>query len=103
MPCRTCLLAAVVFPSVLSAAEPARNPDLLKLEPDRWVKIHEPKAGEATFRRQPHGGSCFDTKRGRLVLFGSDSHGRDFTNSPLFFSPVELKWSRAYDNDPRHL
>ncbi len=86
----------------LHADEPKLNPELLKLEPNRWTKIHEPKAGEVTFRRQPHGGSCFDTKRGRLVLFGSDSHGRDFTNSPLFFSPVELKWSRAYDDDPRN-
>jgi hypothetical protein len=79
----------------------ARNPILLKLEPNQWVKIHEAKPGETTFRRQPHGGSCFDSKRGRLVLFGSDSHGRDFTNSPLFFSPVELKWSRAYEDDPK--
>ena len=82
---RTCapLVVAIALSGGLRAVDPVRNPDLLKLEPDVWVKIHEPKAGEATFRRQPHGGSCFDTKRGRLILFGSDTHGRDFTNSPL--------------------
>jgi hypothetical protein len=70
------------------------------LEPGRWTLIHEPKPGDFTFHRQAHGGSCFDEKRGRLILFGSDSHGRDFTNSPLFFDTVTLKWSRAHGNDP---
>ncbi|OPX22239.1 MAG: hypothetical protein B1H04_05340 [Planctomycetales bacterium 4484_123] len=51
------------------------------------------------FRRQAHGGSCFDTKRGRLVLFGSNTHGRTWMNSPLFFDPVTTTWSRAYDDD----
>ena len=98
---RVPLVATAVAFAVVHAAAPARNPNLMKIEPDRWVKIHEPKEGEATFRRQPHGGSCFDSRRGRLILFGSDSHGRDFSNSPRFFSPVDLKWSRAYDDDPR--
>ena len=81
--------------------EPKRNRDLLKLEPNQWVKILEAGKGDLTFRRQPHGGSCFDSKRGKLILFGSDSHGRDFTNSPLLFDPVEGKWSRAYEDDSR--
>lgn len=85
----------------VSDAPPKHNPALLKLEPNQWVKIHEPRDGDLAFRRQPHGGSCFDSKRGRLILFGSDSHGRDFTNSPLFFDPFELQWSRAYENDGR--
>ncbi|MCE9531742.1 MAG: SGNH/GDSL hydrolase family protein [Planctomycetes bacterium] len=80
---------------------PKLQPTLQKLETNRWIKIHEPAEGELTFRRQPHGGSCFDNKRGRLVLFGSDTHGKDFTNSPLYFDAASLKWSRAYANDPK--
>lgn len=94
-------LLAVVCLAGPSYAQPKKNPVLLKLEANRWVKIHEAKRSELTFRRQPHGGSCFDSKRGHLVLFGSDSHGRDFTNSPLHFSLADLKWSRAYENDTR--
>ena len=78
-----------------------RNPVLAKLAQGRWTRIHEQKPSELSFRRQPHGGSCFDTKRGTLILFGSDSHGRDYANSPLRFSTVDLKWSRDYDDDPR--
>lgn len=82
-------------------AAPKQNGKLKKLDANRWIKIHEPAEGELLFRRQPHGGSCFDSKRGRLVLFGSDSHGRDFTNSPLYFDMATLKWSRAYADDPK--
>jgi hypothetical protein len=90
------------FVRLSPAAEPSRNPGLLKIDPNQWVRIHEQKSGEGlVFRRQPHGGSCFDSKRGRLVLFGSDTHGRDFTNSPLYFDTLTLKWSRAYPDDPR--
>lgn len=95
-------VAALSFGLSRTRAEGRKlNPTLEKLESGRWVRIHEQKAGEVRFRRQPHGGSCFDAERGRLVLFGSDTHGRDFTNSPLFFSTDDLKWSRAYDDDAR--
>jgi hypothetical protein len=97
---RSLLLLGVVLCGRAALADGPKNPVLVKLAPNQWVKIHEPQPGEMTFRRQPHGGSCFDSKRGRLILFGSDSHGRDFTNSPLFFSTADLKWSRAYENDP---
>lgn len=79
----------------------APNPRLLSLEPNRWIKIHEQTAKDAVrFQRQEHGGSCFDTRRGRLVLFGSNTHGRDWENSPLLFDPATLAWSRLYPFDP---
>lgn len=69
---------------------------------DRWIRIHEQKADDTVrFRRQPHGGSCLDSRRQRLILFGSDSHGRDWTNSPLIFDLVEREWTRAYPDDDR--
>ena len=69
---------------------------------NRWVKLHEQKPDDAvTFRRQAHGGSCFDSKRGRLIMFGSDTHGRDWTNSPLVFDVASGQWSRVYPSDDR--
>lgn len=69
---------------------------------NQWIKLHEQKPDDAThFRRQAHGGSCFDSKRGRLILFGSDTHGRDWTNSPLLFDVASRRWSRVYPNDER--
>jgi len=76
------------------------NPALVNLQPNRWLTLHEQKQADAVvFRRQGHGGSCFDTKRGRLVLFGSDTHGKDWLNSPLPFDPVSCTWGRAYPDD----
>ena len=79
-----------------------RNPRLLNLAPNQWTKIHEQKTGDQVrFVRQAHGGSCFDTKRGRLILFGSNTHGKDWTNSPLIFDPVACQWTRLYSDDTR--
>lgn len=85
----------VGLPSIFASADE-------KLPPNRWVKLHEQKPDdEVSFRRQAHGGSCFDSKRGRLILFGSDTHGRDWTNSPLLFEVAASRWSRVYPNDDR--
>jgi hypothetical protein len=78
------------------------NERLRTLEPNKWIEIHKQKKnGPVRFQRQAHGGSCFDTKRGRLILFGSNTHGRDWKNSPFFFDPVALEWTRLYPDDPR--
>lgn len=79
----------------------ALNPALLELPKGRWVEIHRQRPGDAvTFVRQAHGGSAFDTRRGRLVLFGSDTHATgDWTNAPLIFDLARLEWRRAYPDD----
>ena len=69
--------------------------------PGRWVLVHRQRpADEVRFRRQAHGGSCLDVHRDRLILFGSDTHGRDWTNSPLCFDLKRRRWYRLYPNDP---
>jgi hypothetical protein len=79
---------------------PPTNPQLLELPAGRWIKIHQQAPGDAvTFIRQSHGGSAFDSRRSQLVLFGSDSHGRDWTNSPLIFDLTTLQWQRRYADD----
>ncbi|MDH3315936.1 MAG: hypothetical protein OER43_09245 [Gammaproteobacteria bacterium] len=66
------------------------------------MEIHEQKPGdEVTFKRQAHAGSAFDTRRGRIIIFGSDTHGEDWSNSPLFFDVASLTWSRLYPDDER--
>jgi len=89
----------------LSGAEPPAegaprvNPVLLELEPNRWVEIHRQQDEEVRFHRQEHGGSCFDARRGRLILFGSNTHGRDWQNSPFIFDPASCTWRRVYPDD----
>lgn len=96
------ILIVPTFALAQTTSGPARalNPVLLKIEPNVWFKLHEQKPGDAArFARQEHGGSCFDTKRGQLVLFGSNSHGRDWHNSPRFFDPVTCQWTQCYPDD----
>ena len=92
------LAAALAAPALLSARVFAGQ----DLPRGRWQRIHEQGASDAVrFRRQLHGGATFDTRRRRIVLFGSDEHGEDWTNAPLFFEVAALRWSRLYpDDDP---
>jgi hypothetical protein len=89
------LAVATAFASLSGHATPrAINQALLNLVPERWVEIQRQQVGDAVvFQRQAHGGSAFDTKRGRIVLFGSDTHGLDWTNSPLYFDIASLTWT----------
>jgi hypothetical protein len=66
-----------------------------------WTKVHQMKPEDpVVFHLQSHGGSAFDIRRGRVVLFGSDSHGLDWSNAPLIFDIASLHWRRVYPDDP---
>ena len=68
------------------------NTDLLDLPLGKWIKIHQQRPGDdVTFKRQSHAGSAFDTKRGRIIIFGSDTHQKNWANSPLFFDVAKLE------------
>lgn len=83
----------------ITAGEPL-NPRLLDLPANEWVAIHQQAPDDKVrFKRQEHGGSCFDSKRCRIVLFGSNTHGQDWTNSPLVFDVIAGAWSRLYEDD----
>ena len=91
--------AALAAPALAPAAHAFEGRELPR---GRWQRIHEQAPGDAVrFRRQLHGGATFDTRRRRIVLFGSDEHGEDWTNSPLFFDVATLQWSRLYPDDDR--
>ncbi len=78
----------------------SRPSHLSRLPAEMWIKIHEQhRSDNVYFKRQAHGGSAFDTRRGKLILFGSDTHGKDWSNTPYIFDPEKLSWSRLYPND----
>lgn len=63
--------------------------------------IHQQRDGDAVFfPRQAHAGSAFDSRRGQIIVFGSDTHGWDWLNNPFFFDAATLRWSRPYLDDP---
>jgi len=71
-----------------------------RLSTGHWTKIHQQQPGDLVrFARPRHGGATFDTRRGRIVLYGSDTHGHDWSNSPVYFDMRTLAWQRAYPND----
>lgn len=99
---RAASIAAALLASAVATSAAESSRDLATLPQGRWVEIHRQSASDAVrFTRQAHAGAAFDSKRGRLVIFGSDEHGEDWSNAPLFFDPVARVWTRAYrDDDP---
>jgi hypothetical protein len=87
--------------SVQPVAPGQLNPGLLDLPVGAWAKIHEQTSDEPeAFVRQAHGGAAFDQVRGRVMLFGSNTHGRNWDNTVRFFDMGTLRWSSAYAPDP---
>lgn len=76
-----------------------RNPRLLALRPNVWVKIKEAKG--LHWRRQAHAGIAYDSKRGRLLIFGSDTHGLDWDNEVHEFDPATETWTTHYQRAPK--
>lgn len=69
------------------------NPSYESLQANRWYKISQLAPDDAGyFERQYHAGSAYDSKRGRLILFGSDTHGTDWSNAIRTFDMAALKW-----------
>jgi hypothetical protein len=77
------------LPSELENALQLRN-----LPPNQWVKYFESRPG--TWSRQGHAGMAFDTRRGSLLIFGSDTHGEDWDNAVHEFQPRLKRWVTHY-------
>jgi hypothetical protein len=63
---------------------------LRNLPPNRWVKYHEERPGN--WSRQGHAGIAYDSRRGTLLVFGSDTHGQDWDNAVHEFDPRRKRW-----------
>lgn len=85
------VLAAMAAPAI--ADEPG-SAELAALPPNRWVVFHEDDS--LKWRRQGHGGVAYDSQRGTLLLFGSNSHGADWDNTVHEFDPATKQWSTHY-------
>jgi hypothetical protein len=76
--------------------------DFSSIPSGKWLKIHQIAAGdELKFRRQEHSGSAWDNNRQRIMIFGSDTHGKDWDNSVYFFDLESRFWSRSGPPDGR--
>lgn len=86
---------------LLGAAPTSGGRAFERLEPGRWTAIHTmDMATSMAFPYQSHAGGVYDSRRNRLVIFGSDTHGTDWTNAPYFFDLDTLTWQRPYFSDP---
>ncbi|MFH0731164.1 MAG: hypothetical protein V2B19_33075 [Pseudomonadota bacterium] len=74
------------------------NARLLDLAPNKWVKIRSDE--RLGWHRQAHSGIAFDSKRGTLLIFGSDTHGMNWDNSVHEFDPAAEKWTTHYPEAP---
>jgi hypothetical protein len=63
---------------------------LQNLPANRWVKYHELKG--ADWWRRGHAGLAYDSARGSLLVFGSDTHGEDWDNVVHEFIPGRREW-----------
>ena len=95
------ILALAAIAGFWPASEPDAQPgglgttlDLRDLPANRWIKYHEEKPRGWT--RQTHAGMVFDSKRGSLLIFGSDTHGTDWDNAVHEFLIREKRWVTHY-------
>ena len=91
-----------VHAGMAAAAEPGRtalNPRLLELKPNVWTLLSQPP--HASWRRQAHAGIAYDSKRGTLLVFGSNTHGLDWDNAVREFDPVTERWEIHYAPAPK--
>ena len=63
---------------------------LLNLPANRWVKYHELKSGK--WWRKSHAGLAYDSTRGSLLVFGSNTHGEDWDNVVHESIPRRREW-----------
>jgi hypothetical protein len=70
------------------------NPRLQDLPPNQWVKFSV--SSERGWHQQGHAGVVYDSKRGTVLLYGSNTHGKDWDNSVREFDPLREKWIQHY-------
>jgi hypothetical protein len=83
-----CLITVCL--ALVPQAADALNPKLLKLPPNRWVELHKPAASD--WSRQAHAGLAYDSRRGTLLMFGSNTHGLNWDNTVHEFDPEAESW-----------
>lgn len=75
------------------------NPRLATLKSNTWNLLAQP--AETHWRRQSHAGLAYDSQRGTLLIFGSNTHGLDWDNEIHEFDPVTERWATHYPRAPK--
>jgi hypothetical protein len=84
---------------LLAQGEGAGAAELAALPANQWVVFAAPQ--DLAWRRQGHGSAAYDSKRGTLLLFGSNTHGENWDNSVHEFDPATKEWSTHYPEAAR--
>ena len=92
-------MAGDALPKAMAPHGKTLNPHLLGLKPNTWSLISQPD--QADWRRQSHAGIAYDSKRGTLLVFGSNTHGLDWDNEVHEFDPVTGRWETHYPRAPK--
>jgi len=71
---------------------------LRNLQANSWVRYYQGPMGEG--RLQYHAGSVYDSKRGTILVFGSDTHNEDWDNAVHEFDPAKKRWLSHYVSSP---
>jgi hypothetical protein len=103
---KKCLVAVLASVTTILLASCTNDPDmdhepdmnsmmddsfsLSDIPPNRWIKYHE--VNDGLWRRKWHAGLAYDSTRGHLLVFGSDTHGEDWDNVVHEFIPAEGEW-----------
>lgn len=86
-------------PKAVASEGRVLNPRLLALKPNTWSRLAQPD--QAGWRRQTHAGIAYDSRRGTLLVFGSNTHGLDWDNEVHEFDPVTARWETHYPRAPK--
>ena len=74
--------------------------ELLELPANHWVEYHHMDNGD--WWKKGHAGLAYDSKRGSLLIFGSNSHGNDWDNTIHEFLPIQRRWIEHGSNAPQN-
>ncbi len=83
------LSLAVLLPTLLAGSASAALPDPMPV--NQWVPLPTRTNG---FKRQEHAGVAYDNRRQKLLVFGSDTHGRNWDNSVWAYDIRSGNWQR---------
>lgn len=79
---------------------PRRLARLAELPINRWIELDS--LGSFTPRHRAHSGADFDSKRGQLVMLGSDTHGWDWETAVFRFDLQNQEWRRSGAAEPAY-
>lgn len=91
--------AGMARPTETASQARPLNPRLIALKPNIWSLLAQP--AQASWRRQTHAGIAYDSKRGTLLVFGSNTHGLGWDNEVHEFDPVTGRWETHYPRAPK--